>query len=292
MNTKVLEYILAIAEHQSISRAAERFFLSQADLSFHLKNVERELGTPLFDRTAGGMRLTQAGIIFVNDAQVILHMESDLNAALATIRHQQKNRIRVMVDMPFYNRFIRLVIPRFQALYPRHSLEAVSCNASQARRALLDGAADFGVFFSSMPRWSHLEYLVFDTSESFCAFPPEFDGPTDASGLRAAVEGGMFMILYPVGTTMRAIEEQELAAHDIYPVHILEGDARNSISHISQNGVCGILADVFCTPEIRALIRVGDLFYSSYSVIAYSPAAPLSDAAQELMQIIIEEFVA
>lgn len=290
MNTKVLEYILAIAEHQSISRAAEQFFLAQADLSFHLKNVERDLGAPLFDRTSSGMKLTQAGIIFVNDAQMILHMESSLNAALATIRHQQRNRIRVMVDTPFYNRFSRLVVPRFQARYPHHSLEAVNCNASQARRALLDGVADFGLFFSASPQWSHLEYLVFGTAKLLCAFPPEFDGPRDISGLQSAVESGLFIILYPVGATIRVIEEQELAAHEIYPAHILEGDAQNSIRHISSGGVCGILPELFCTPEVRSLIQIGDPFYSIYPVIAYLPTATLSDATQDLMQIIIEEF--
>ena len=47
MNTKILEYIIAIAEEKSISQAADRFYLSQPVLSRHLKKIEDELGAPL-----------------------------------------------------------------------------------------------------------------------------------------------------------------------------------------------------------------------------------------------------
>ena len=71
MNTKILEYMIAIAEEKSISQAAERFYLSQPVLSRHLKKIEDELGTPIFRRDSRQMTLTEAGIIFINNAQAI-----------------------------------------------------------------------------------------------------------------------------------------------------------------------------------------------------------------------------
>lgn len=290
MNTKVMEYIVAIAQEQSISRAAERFYLSQADLSAHLRNVEKVIGVPLFTRSSAGVKPTQAGIIFINDAQEILHMEKELNSALAKMRQQTRNQIHVMVDAPFYNRFIRMVIPQFSDRCPTFTLEVTNCNAMQARRALLDGSADLGVFYSSAPQVVDLECLSIGTTPVLTAFPKDFTGPADVHGLKKAVKDGMFVILYPVGTTMRAIEEQQLASHQIFPERILEGNNKSSIDHISAGGTCGVLIEPLLPPDIQQQVTLGEPLFEMYSMIAYSPQAALTATHQALMQIIMETF--
>ena len=78
MNTKTLEYILVIAQEESLSGAAEKLYMSQPVLSRHLKKIEEELGADLFIRKHDGMELTDAGRIFVNNARAILHVEEEL----------------------------------------------------------------------------------------------------------------------------------------------------------------------------------------------------------------------
>ncbi len=56
MELRVLQYFLAVAMEQSISGAAESLFLSQPTLSRQLKELEEELGKPLFLR--GNRRIT------------------------------------------------------------------------------------------------------------------------------------------------------------------------------------------------------------------------------------------
>ena len=50
MNTRELEYILAIAKEKSISKAAEKLYVTQPALSLFLTRLESQLGTPLFIR--------------------------------------------------------------------------------------------------------------------------------------------------------------------------------------------------------------------------------------------------
>ncbi len=289
MNTKILEYMLAIAETKSITRAAERFYLSHPALSRHLKNIETELGTPLFARQPDGMQLTAAGILFMNDAQAILHIEEELNKDLAAMRHRQRNRLHIMLDSHFYNMFLRRAAPKFGAAHPEFTLEATRCNAVQARRALLDGQADLALFDSMTAQTAGLESLPLVSHEMLLAFPPDYAGPLNTDGLRQAIENGMFISLYPVGTTARTIQEQLLAACRLYPAHILEGFVRNSVIHIREGNTCGILLDVFCTEEVRAQVQVGQAFGTVHTVIAYADGAALSAAAQQLMQIMIRE---
>ena len=67
MDFKALEYICAISEAKTISQAAKNLFISQPALSQFLSKLERELGTPIFDRSGNMMKLSSAGEILVRD---------------------------------------------------------------------------------------------------------------------------------------------------------------------------------------------------------------------------------
>ena len=61
MELKDLNFLIAIYEEKSISRAAERLYMAQSSLSQFLSNYERALGYRIFVRTASGVRPTEAG---------------------------------------------------------------------------------------------------------------------------------------------------------------------------------------------------------------------------------------
>ncbi|WP_155828978.1 LysR family transcriptional regulator, partial [Leifsonia aquatica] len=61
MDTRQLEYLVAVAEELNFTRAAERLFAAQSTVSAGIRALERELGAPLFDRDPHGVRLTAAG---------------------------------------------------------------------------------------------------------------------------------------------------------------------------------------------------------------------------------------
>lgn len=292
MNTKILEYIFAIAEERSVTRAAERFYLSHAALSRHLKNIETELDARLFTRTAAGMQPTQAGLIFMNDARAILHQEQALEQKLAAMRRQRQQVIRVLEDTPCSNIFVRQVIPRFSQMHPYFTLEVKSDNASGYVRALNSGQASLAVVFTTAPRSAEVSLLPFVASSLRCVFPPDYQGPTDAEGVRAALATGMFLILYQESTMIRQIEEQRLAALRIYPEKVLAGATANIIHHVSAGNTCGFLPEIFVNRARQAGLVVGDVFTPMYQTIAYARDAVLSPAAQDLMQIIIEVFSA
>lgn len=61
MDLKELDYIVTVANEGSISRAAEKLFMAQSSLSQAVRLFEQDLGTPIFVRTARGVRPTSAG---------------------------------------------------------------------------------------------------------------------------------------------------------------------------------------------------------------------------------------
>jgi DNA-binding transcriptional LysR family regulator len=95
METRDLEYILAVAAHGGIGRAAEALGISQPALTKAVQRVEAQAGLPLFERTANGMAATYAGTRFLERARRIqLEYEDGIKEMLG-IRTGEQGILRV-----------------------------------------------------------------------------------------------------------------------------------------------------------------------------------------------------
>jgi len=84
-----LKYIVAVAEEANFSRAAERLFQTQPSLSRQIRDIEEDIGFPIFTRTRHGVTITPAGAMVVAYAQEALSSKAELlTLALAVHRKQ------------------------------------------------------------------------------------------------------------------------------------------------------------------------------------------------------------
>ena len=72
MNLMQLRYVEAVAEYGSLNKAATALYMSQPNLSGAIKNLEKELGVELFERSNTGMSLTDDGQDFLKYSRRIL----------------------------------------------------------------------------------------------------------------------------------------------------------------------------------------------------------------------------
>lgn len=72
MSLQQLQYFVAVAEEQHITRAAERLHISQPPLSRQIQALEDELGQPLLERRGRGVVLTEFGRYFATQASALL----------------------------------------------------------------------------------------------------------------------------------------------------------------------------------------------------------------------------
>lgn len=69
VDTRQLEYFVAVADELNFTRAAERVFAAQSTVSAGIRSLERELGAALFERDAHGVRLTEVGAAVLAEAR-------------------------------------------------------------------------------------------------------------------------------------------------------------------------------------------------------------------------------
>ena len=80
MNLSYLKYAAEVEKTGSITKAAQNFYMNQPHLSKIIRELERDLGSPIFDRTSRGMVPTKKGEEFLRYAKAILAQEEQIEA--------------------------------------------------------------------------------------------------------------------------------------------------------------------------------------------------------------------
>lgn len=96
MNQRQLECFIATARCRSLSQAAQELFLTQPGVTYQANSLKKELGEPLFDRTANGMRLNEAGRPFMSTAEKILNTMQVATAQFKSRRPTGRNTVKVL----------------------------------------------------------------------------------------------------------------------------------------------------------------------------------------------------
>lgn len=78
-----MHYFVTVAEERHFGRAASRLHMSQPPLSRAIQRLEAEIGAQLFDRLAGGIALTSAGAVLLDEARALLAQTDRLRARVA-----------------------------------------------------------------------------------------------------------------------------------------------------------------------------------------------------------------
>lgn len=101
MTPQQIEYVIAVAEERSFSKAAKRLFVTQPSLSKFIINLETSLGVTLFDRSSSPITVTEAGNIFIETANRMKELEDEMTLRMNELSGLKNGNIRIGTT-PFY----------------------------------------------------------------------------------------------------------------------------------------------------------------------------------------------
>lgn len=124
-----LKYVYAVYKERSFTRAAQKLFISQPSLSAAIKNVETEIGAPLFDRSGAEISLTEVGRAYIETAEKMIKLEEDFSNKLSDIYNLETGRLSVGGTNYLSSYVLPRIINRFTSLYPKIEVSLVEANS-------------------------------------------------------------------------------------------------------------------------------------------------------------------
>lgn len=107
MKTEQIQYIIAIYETGSISKAAEKFYMSRPNMSNSVRSLEKEVGFEILNRGEGKATLTKKGMDLLRHGMNIMKEVEDIKG-LVDKRQQDQFSVVIPNYLPAENAFIRL----------------------------------------------------------------------------------------------------------------------------------------------------------------------------------------
>lgn len=143
MRLEQFQYVVAIAECRSLSKAARDLFLTQPTLSVSLQNLEAELGFQLFHRSHMGMVLTEKGRTFY---QIALRVQEEL-AQVRRLSEPEENprEVNLAAAPVFCNAAILHLLADLKQSAPELVLNIREVHRSDALPSLLDHRASLSI---------------------------------------------------------------------------------------------------------------------------------------------------
>ena len=145
MTITQLHYVLAVAEHQNFTKAAENCFVTQPTLSMQVQKLEDELGVQIFNRNTKPIKLTQVGQKIVAQAKNIVAEADRIN----DIVDQEKGFIGGEFKLGIIPTVMPTLLPMFLKTYikryPKVKLKIEELNTDEIIQRLNDGHLDAAI---------------------------------------------------------------------------------------------------------------------------------------------------
>jgi DNA-binding transcriptional LysR family regulator len=137
MKLHLLRIFTTVAGHMSFSRAAEALYISQPAVSKAVRELESQLGVPLFERGAGRLSLTEAGALLAERGRVILAVEQSAEEDLQTLRGLHHGVLRIGSSTTIATYLLPPVIASFLRSHPNIDLRLTIQNTQTILSLLL-----------------------------------------------------------------------------------------------------------------------------------------------------------
>jgi len=171
MTITQLKYVLAVAEHQNFTKAAEHVFVTQPTLSMQIQKLEDELSILIFDRSKKPIELTDVGKKIVNQARNIVNE----SARMQDVVDQEKGFIGGEFKLGIIPTIMPTLLPmflkNFTNKYPKVHLKIEELTTAEIISKLNDGHLDAAIAATPLNQEKIKERVLY--FEPFVGYVPD-----------------------------------------------------------------------------------------------------------------------
>ncbi|UWE12894.1 LysR family transcriptional regulator [Actinacidiphila bryophytorum] len=254
MDLRQLEYFVAVAEERNFTRAAERVHISQSGVSSQIRQLERELGAELFDRSGRTARLTVAGKAALEHARAALAAAQAVGQAVGEVTDVIRGQVVVGMVVGCTVTPLFDALAAFHQAHPGVGITLVEDGSEQLADGVRDGAVDLALIGCAGGTPGGLDAFTVVSERLVAVMPPghPLAGRGEAVTLREVA--GHPLVCMPRGTGLRGVLEQACAEQRLEPVIALQASAPDAIADLAARGLgVGVLSESMA-PRHRDLL--------------------------------------
>ncbi|HMS09080.1 MAG TPA: LysR family transcriptional regulator, partial [Pyrinomonadaceae bacterium] len=236
MEIRQLKAFLAIAEAKTFTAGARRVNVTQAAISMQIRQLEEEVGLPLFTRTPRRVILTEAGEHLLERARKILREHDAAVAEIAEIAGSEHGRLRIgSASGTFAMNQLPVILQEIRRKYPNSELTVTAGTSSRLVDRILHGEIDTA--FVSLP----VDNLSISTESLFSDEIVAVAWPghplAKEKYISAATLAGENLILGERGGNTRRMIDEFFAAANVRPNITMELSRQEAINRMVEIGM-------------------------------------------------------
>lgn len=159
-----LKVFYAVANRLSFTKAANELNISQPAVTKHIKEIENQLNTKLFDRKGTTIQLTESGKILFVYAEKNRQLYRDLEFAIAQLNKQEKGKLKIGASTTIAQYILPEILAKFNSYYKDINIELVTHNSEDIATLLKSGKIDLGIV-EGESKSSYFDYQKFKKDE-------------------------------------------------------------------------------------------------------------------------------
>lgn len=156
-----LRLVLNVADAGNITHGAARSGLALASASERIRDLERGLGAPLFERQRRGVSPTAAGLALVHHARLVTQQLDTLRSELGDFAKGLRGRVRLLSNTAATFEVLPALLGTFLARHPRLDVEVEERPSPEIVRAVARGRAEIGIVADVVDAAAELETFPF-----------------------------------------------------------------------------------------------------------------------------------
>ncbi|AVT28812.1 LysR family transcriptional regulator [Plantactinospora sp. BC1] len=273
MELRQLEYLVAVAEEASFTRAAERVRISQSGVSAQIRQLERELGATLIDRSARTATLTAAGRVALEYARATLASAAALRQTVGEVTGLIRGQLTVGMIVGC------TVTPLFEALeafhraHPQVELTLLEDNSDRLVEGVRSAAIDLALIGTAEATPVGLNALTIVSERLVALVPPEHPlAAREKIGLADIAEHPV--ICMPEGTGIRTVFDRACVNRRVQPTIALQASAATTIVELAIRGLGVAILSESMTDEYEdrlTALRVRDVDIPALLALVWKP---------------------
>lgn len=241
MELHQLNYLLAVAESQNFTRAAEKLYISQPALTQQINKLEQEIGTILFDRTH--RRLTASGEILCHHARRVFSELDEARVALSEIQGLQRGTLTIGTVQTVNDYLIPQAVARFASHYPAIKISVEQLASDEVEQGVAEGHFQIGLGFVPALNPAIETELLFEENFVLVVAPSH---PLAAYRVLQVMEvDGLEVVQFPNGFCTRRLWESAENIANIRTRIVIEMNTIDGIvSAVAQTQLAAILPNL------------------------------------------------